>query len=585
MRILALGLVLLVNVVGGCGSKEAPRPNVLLISIDSLRRDLVGAYGFESPFAPGVSSSPALDALALEGALFENAYATTSWTLPSHLTMLTGQPELVHGVDIDYHVADPSRRLLAERLSAVGYRTAGFFSGPYLDPDFGFGRGFERYEACYGPALREATRAKAALEAEIERSRRGAVGTPTVDELTRRMNDAILAVENESHRDVSSRTVTDAALAELEAAAAGDRPFFLFAHLFDPHYDYVPPPPHDRTFDADYTGAITGLDLLEDPAISHPDPRATGPGQLVQVANERDMQHIRALYAGELAWVDEQLRRVLERLDALGLAESTLVIVTSDHGDEFFEHGSLGHRNTLFEEITQVPLIVRWPGRVAAGTRIAPLASTVDLVPTVLDWLRLADDTSGTSLVPLLEGREDPRERAVLGRMVRAWNVGLMVPDRSGTPQSVAGQLVVLTESYHWGSLKLLRERSWPRLPNAVLDALPREARDRFEAQQALGRATESLRWIDLAVHPDERPENFSTDFSSAPAQAALERWRERYVDLNADRLAAIEAGGVAVPRDTSEHNEQLRALGYAGGELDSEPLPPGEFSLPAPGH
>ena len=194
---------------GACsGTDDAPRPNVLLISIDSLRRDLVGAYGFESPFAPGVSSSPTLDRLASEGALLENAYATTSWTLPSHLTMLTGHPELLHGVDMDQHVPDPSRRLLSERLQAVGYRTAGFFSGPYLDPDFDFARGFDRYEACYGPSLAMASRAKAAIDVEIERARQGVSGTPTVTDLTRRLNEAILELEHASHTAVSYTHLT-----------------------------------------------------------------------------------------------------------------------------------------------------------------------------------------------------------------------------------------------------------------------------------------------------------------------------------------------------------------------------------------
>ena len=495
-----------------------------------------------------------------------------------------GHPELLHGVDIDHHVPDPSRRLLSERLQAVGYRTAGFFSGPYLDPDFDFARGFDTYEACYGPNLAAAARAKAAIDNEIERAKSGTTGTPTVEELTRQLNESIVKLEQESHRDVSSATVCEAALRELEAAADGSEPFFLFAHLFDPHYDYVPPAPHDRAFDPSYDGSVTGTNFLDDPAVARPDPRATGPGQLLRVASERDMQHVRALYAGELAWVDAQIERLVAKLDELGLAENTIVIITSDHGDEFFEHGSLGHRNTLFEEITRIPLVIRWPAGIEGGARIDALVSNVDLVPTVLDWLDLADDTRGASLAPLIEARSGGDERTVLGRMVRAWSIGMSVPSNDGAMHSVPGQLVVVTESFHSGSLKLLRERSWPRLPNAVLEHMPDAAREQFEAQQVQGRTRERLRWIDLALHPDERPEDFSTDFEQGPAKAALERWRERYVELNTERLAAIQRGGVTVPRDTTAHQAMLDALGYGSGGPAGDPLPPGEFSLPAPG-
>ena len=108
--------------VGVESSNPAPTPNVLLISIDSTRRDLLGVYGHRAPNAPELSPSPALDRLAREGVVLDDAYAPTSWTLPSHVSLLTGEPILVHGVDLNHHRPDPSRPALAEVLRAAGYR-------------------------------------------------------------------------------------------------------------------------------------------------------------------------------------------------------------------------------------------------------------------------------------------------------------------------------------------------------------------------------------------------------------------------------------------------------------------------------
>src|SRR5262245_29730595 len=133
----------------GRGSRD-PRPNVLLISLDSVRRDMLGCFGAKFPHANGRSPSPNLDRLAADGVRFSGARSGTSWTLAAHSTLFTGVPELEHGLEEDGRRLPDDLPTLAEHLRSKGYRTCGVYSGPYLDPRFGFGRGFERYLAGYG---------------------------------------------------------------------------------------------------------------------------------------------------------------------------------------------------------------------------------------------------------------------------------------------------------------------------------------------------------------------------------------------------------------------------------------------------
>src|SRR6185503_14660620 len=233
---LALALV-----ASACGSRASdPRPNVLLISLDSVRADYIGAYGAKLPHAPGRSPSPNIDRLAAEGVLYEDALSTTSWTLPAHVSMLCGVPELVHGVEQDGLSIPPDLPTLAEDLRGRGYRTYGVYSGPYLDPRYGFARGFERYEAGYGPELANAVDEVAVAEKlvkslDVERD------PERMRVAVQRRTTAEQALELASHRDVSSQRVADLVLAELARAQSDERPFFVFAHFFDPHYDYNPP--------------------------------------------------------------------------------------------------------------------------------------------------------------------------------------------------------------------------------------------------------------------------------------------------------------------------------------------------------
>ncbi len=565
--------------IAACGSGEEPLDpgnglNVLLISLDSTRRDLLGAYGGESPHAPGVATSPRLDALAEEGVLLEDAYATTSWTLPSHVSMLTGQPELVHTVDVDYQRFDEDRPFLPEMLQARGYRTAGFFSGPYLEPHFGFDRGYDRYEGCYGDSLTAASKRAAQLrrvyEEALEDGNRIAVRTAESELLA-----AEREVEDLSHRDVSTKNVTDAALAELEAAVEAGKPFFLFAHYFDPHYDYLPPVPFDHMFDPAYDGEGAWDDFLGNEAISTEDLASMGGRN--RVISDRDLENVRALYAGELCWTDSQIGRLLDRLDELGVAERTLVVVVSDHGDEFFEHGSIGHRRTLYEEVMQVPMILRLPGALPAGKRVEGLVSVANLVPTILDVLEITprEESISSSFLPLIRGEDDGAERGILGRIVRFWSVRIQIPVVGGERIPVDGRRIQVIETWRQGPIKVTRERAWVRADDSSPERLT-EAVAHFYGE---GSTVDVLRWIDLERFPDEREEDHSTDFTDLRAREALREFHDRYRELLAVR------GRAASVETDAELMSLLNGLGYTdGGDDGTAPLEHETFLFPPPG-
>ena len=376
--------LLLCGLVGACGG-EAERPlrprGVLLISIDSLRADHLGCYGYESATAPELRTSPRIDALAEEGSLFERAVSTTSWTLPAHMAMLTGQPNELHGVRDFHQRLHPSHPLLAEVFQQAGWRTAGFWSGPNVSPEFGFGRGFERYVDCSGlealdPALLEATQADEPDEAAVQ---------------------ALQDWHAASHRTTTGPLVVGA-FEEFLGSVEADQPFFAFAHLWDVHYDWMPPAEFD-VFDPDYEGPVVSgeYDRLGE--------------MLGRPPAERDLDHLRALYDGELLFTDGQVGRMLDLLSAAGRLDDTLVVLTSDHGEAFYEHKRIGHKFTLYEEEVRIPLVLRWPARVPAGRRSDALVSVIDLVPTVLELCDLAPPAGlwGRSLVGALEGELSAR--------------------------------------------------------------------------------------------------------------------------------------------------------------------------------
>ena len=466
---MSLALAALTSCDGGTSEEarglKAGAPNLLLISIDSLRPDHLGCYGYARP------TSPVIDRLAREGARFETALSTTSWTLPSHAALFTGMFDSAHGLyDNGLRLAD-AHHTLAEVLSERGYHTAGFFGGPYLHPTFGLDQGFDHYQSCM------TTVADDLSAAEVQAESRAPVGA--------------------SHRDVTGpRTVVE--LGRWLDALEPGRPFFAFVHLWDVHYDYIAPAGDAALFvDPAYAGPFDGRDFAR---TIRTRPQMT----------PADRAHLVALYDAEIRFTDRIVGQIVERLARDGVLDETVLVVTADHGEEFFEHGGLGHQSTLFDEQVRIPLIVRYPARVAPRA-IAQPARLIDLMPTLLELAGVQEPPpmQGRSLVPLLEGGALEPAPALLELLV----------DRRG--------------------MRALREVNWK-----FLDA------GRPELRGAL----------DLANDPRER--GFTPDHDIAGP--GLERLRQAARATH--EFGRRHVGQGAVPQAVGPGMEaQLRSLGYTG--------------------
>lgn len=306
------------------GAPPAPA-NVILISIDSLRPDHLGAYGYAR------DTSPYIDALATEAVLFEDAVSTSSWTLPAHISLLSSLPPLAHGVDRGGRRLAEAAPLISEVFQQAGWATVGLVSGPFLDRRFGYDRGWDVYD----------------------------------DQTLRWRNPKA------SHSGVTSPRFHRRALELLDEALAEESPLFLFLHYWDVHYDYEPPPPYDTLFDPGYRGTVDGKNFVRNP-------------QIHAEMDARDLDHLVALYDGEIRWVDHHLGLLFDALRERGLYEGALIVVTTDHGDEFLEHGRFGHRHNLHDSTLRVPLIIKYPRGWKGGARIKRTVSLLDVAPTLL---------------------------------------------------------------------------------------------------------------------------------------------------------------------------------------------------------
>lgn len=359
-------------------------PNVVLISIDTLRADVLGAYGGR------VGTTPALDRLAAEGVVFESALTPAPWTLPALASAMTGLLPRNHGAGAITNRLDPLGRAaldtsvttLARTLAANGWQTQAIVTNPYLLPQFGLGAGFAAYENL--TFLSEA--------AIAGRTNAG-------QWLLRRLAPGLVVGDRGS--EVSERAV------RWLADADRGRPFFLWLHYIDPHGPYGGAgTTRHKSFRGDsFFGAATSAAPLD---VRSPEPVRLRSGEVRLGPEEREA--VRALYRSEVAEVDRQVGRVFDALDARGLRASTLVVILSDHGEEFWEHGGVEHGHSLYDEVLRVVLLLRWPGELPAGARVGSLVSLVDLVPTLHELLGLEPPlaTDGISLVPAIRGDAMP---------------------------------------------------------------------------------------------------------------------------------------------------------------------------------
>jgi arylsulfatase A-like enzyme len=327
-------------------SRSAKKPNIILVSIDTLRADHLGVYGYER------NTSPNMDALAVQSAVFLNTYASSPWTLPSHVSLLTSLSGLNHQVYYREDKIDPSLPTLADLLRSNGYCCSAITGGAFLNPTFGFSKGFDSYEI------------------------RGA-----------ELKDKNLA--EQCFKGVSQW---------LDAHA--DENFFLFIHTYQTHSPYESPAPYNTIFLGENPKRL-GFDVLTD---------LGGPRGVFKKLPEADRQNIIGLYDGEVRYTDEKLiKPLIERLRQLGVYDRTMLIVTSDHGEQFYDHGSWNHGNYLYGDALRVPLIIKFPDSRFRGQKISAIVRLIDVLPTILEELGIDQDEKmfdGRSLIPILKGRK-----------------------------------------------------------------------------------------------------------------------------------------------------------------------------------
>ena len=434
-----------------------PRPNLVVVTLDTVRADRLGAYGHAT------AATPRLDRLAREGALVERAQAVAPLTLPAHASLFTALYPPAHGVrDNADFILPASATTLAEVLAARGYRTAAVVGAAVLARTQGLAQGFASYDE---PG---AEPPRAAQGAAPPKAAAASPATATLRPIVERR----------------ASEVTDRALAALDRLAPG--PFFLWVHYFDAHAAYEPPEPYRTRFKS-------------------------------------------APYDGEIAYVDAQIGRLLDALAAKGLGGRTLVAVVGDHGEGLGEHGESTHGVFLYETTLAVPLILRMPGRVAAGARVAGPVSQVDFAPTLLELL-------GAPPLPLAQGMSIAKALAggaSAAGPAAATARAAAVPAAAdpGAPRPLYSETLYAERAYGWAPLFALRLGA-----SKLIDA-PRP--ELFE----------------LANDPREQK-------NLAAGQPAL--LTERQAELARLREAIGGADPAAESPADAERRAQLEALGYA---------------------
>ncbi len=315
-------------------SQQPDGPNLVIITIDTLRADRLGCYGY------GRATTPTIDRLASEGTLFKNTFSQRGLTWPSLTSIMTSLYPKTHGVLNNQVPLDGSYVTLAEILKNVGYKTGAFLANFYHSPN----RGFDAKEG-------------------------GEIGD-------------------------LDKTVTQYALQWLGGIQPQNEKFFMWVHYKNPHDPYEPPKPFTTFFDSTYTGLFDGSrPVLDSIYVNKID------------LSERDLAHLNALYDAEIRSSDSYIEKVLEKLEKMGVLDNTLIVFSSDHGEEMYDHNHyFFHSCSMYEGVLHVPLIMKLPGVISAGKVVENQIESIDIVPTVLQLLKvpLRDEFEGRSVISLL---------------------------------------------------------------------------------------------------------------------------------------------------------------------------------------
>jgi choline-sulfatase len=430
--------------------------NVVVVLIDTMRARSLRPFNAQTRV-----KTPVLDKIAQEGAVFEATQAPENWTKPSTASLLTGLFPATHGAKTDAAMVPKSATLLSEALKEAGFSTGSFIANGYVSDKFGFNQGWDKYT--------NYIREKKSTEAE---------------NVFKEAGDWV-----EQHK--------------------GER-FFAYVHTIDPHVPYDPPDEFLRMYmKGDYAGPVA--------------PRKT-PDQLAEAKkvppkmtfSAADQEYLKDLYDGEVSYHDHYLGLFVERLKQLGVYDDTVFVITADHGEEFNEHGSWGHGHSVYQELLWIPYIVRFPGVVPAGRRIAQTVSSMSVYPTVLE-------AAGVNPPSALEDKSK-----------LAWL-------RGGAP---------------------------PALPVAFSDFLDDRRVIRAGRYKLILRGT-SATFFDLQDDPTEQKELDRSNFPVASRYTAILLGQFLGARDRRTWLSGEQGQGVRFDRENANIDEtlreQLKAIGYAG--------------------
>jgi len=361
-RIAAVAALVLAAAAGGA-CRTRPRPCILLIVADTARADRFSANGYGRP------TTPEIDALGRDGAVYLGARTPSPWTLPAHASLFTGLYPSAHGADAGHLRLDASLPLLARRLRDAGYRTQAYVANPWVGKDYDFQEGFD-----------------------------------TFDEVWRKVSG--------TEGDMGAGAINGKIAAWLEWRDGNDdaraRPFFIFVNFFEPHLPYNPPEPERSRFlrpEAD-PEAVARLRRFKNPDDVRQILAAAGATPTAGPLGGGDFTILSDLYDGEIAYVDRRVGELGALLKSHGLLDDTIVVVTSDHGEMIGEHGLVDHKLDVYEPLLRIPLVLRYPPAIAPGQRIDAPVMLQDLHPTLL----------ALAGVPALAPAEPPTDRAARWR-------------------------------------------------------------------------------------------------------------------------------------------------------------------------
>lgn len=389
----AIAIAGLLTMLIGCSQPKEPvsQTNVLLITVDALRADSVSWAGSD------FDTTPNLAALAADSVVFDQAITSFPGTTASMPSLMTGLFPNFEGIEewnkFTYHgfnefetpeeseqpAISDNLQMLAETLQSHGFRTFGFNTNPNLTQYRKFNQGFTDYDD-FGAYMKSARENR-------QHPLEGAY--PPVDVVMAKVLPAIRALQAE--------------------------PAFMWVHLMESHSPYLPPEPYSRVSSRTFT-SLSDLDIngalyhflhrqwgAKPDQISHPSLEELG------ISKEELIDHLWGLYEGEIRFCDAELGGMIAAMDELGMLDNTLIIITADHGEEFFDHGFVTHHfeSALAEELIRIPLLIRPPGGVEGGIRVGQVVRMVDLAPTILDYVGFPEATAtmdGVSLRPLMTG-------------------------------------------------------------------------------------------------------------------------------------------------------------------------------------